>query len=388
MKPYRHRNLQIIFGVTLMAVIGVALIAPAFPRMAEVLGLSKASIGLLITAFTLPGVFLAPVVGVAADHMGRKKVLVPSLVLFGLAGGAIAFTREFDQIIILRVAQGVGAAGLASLGTTLIGDLYTGPEMAEVMGYNASVLSIGTTTYPLIGGALASLAWYYPFYVFFAAIPIGLVVLLYLDNPEPKTRPEMRGYLRDSLKTMLNLKAAGVFGAGIMTFILLYGAYLTYFPFLIDESFTKDPKIIGLLIASMSVTTAIVSSHAGRISERIGLTTAVKTAFFLYGLALIMIPLVNNIWFFLLPAVFFGAGQGLNIPAIMTIVAELAPLEQRGAVMAINATMLRLGQTLGPPVAGLIFLSQGINGVFFTLGAFALLLSVLSGIPEIFLKDP
>jgi MFS family permease len=369
-----------------MAVIGVALIAPVFPKMAEVFDVSKARIGLLITAFTLPGVFLAPIVGVLSDHYGRKKVLVPSLILFGLAGGAIALTRDFNQILILRVIQGIGASGLGSLATTLIGDLYTGPEMAEVMGYNASVLSVGTTSYPLIGGALASLAWYYPFYIFFAAIPIGLIVLLYLENPEPTIRPEMRGYLKNALNSVMNLKAAGVFGAGVLTFILLYGAYLTYFPFLVDESFTKDPKIIGALIAVMSVTTAVVSSQAGRISQRLQQATAVKMAFLLYGAALIMIPLVNNIWLFLLPALFFGAGQGLNIPAIMTIVAELAPLEQRGAVMSINATMLRIGQTVGPAVAGLVFLYAGISWVFYSLGILAIASSILAGVFGFFLK--
>ncbi|MFQ5815756.1 MAG: MFS transporter [Candidatus Hydrothermarchaeaceae archaeon] len=371
MKLYKHKNLQVVFGVTLMAVIGVALIAPAFPRMAEVLGVSKASIGLLITAFTLPGVFLATTVGVLSDRYGRKKVLIPSLLLFGLAGGACAFTRDFKVLVLLRVFQGIGASGLASLGTTLIGDIYEGRERADAMGYNASVLSMGTASYPFIGGVLASIAWYYPFYVFFIAIPIGLIVLLYLENPEPEHRPEMRGYLKGALKSVLNLKAAGAFGAGVLTFIFLYGAYLTYFPILLAEAFHAGPFIIGVLLSAMSITTAIVSSQSGRISSRISQATAIKIAFLLYGLALLILPLMDRLWLFLLPAMIFGTAMGLNIPALMTLVAGLAPTEQRGAVMSINATMLRIGQTLGPPVAGLAFLYLGIKGVFYSIGILA-----------------
>ncbi len=378
MKLYKHRNLQVIFGVTLMAVIGVALIAPAFPRMATALGVSKASIGLLITAFTLPGIFLSPVIGVLSDHIGRKKVLLPSLLIFGLAGGACALARDFNTLVILRVFQGIGASGLASLATTLIGDLYEGQDRATAMGYNASVLSVGTAAYPLIGGMLASIAWYYPFYVFLVAIPVGLIVILYLDNPEPEERPKMSGYLKNSLQSVLNLKAFGAFGAGILTFIVLYGAYLTYFPFLLAESFTDDSRIIGALMMTMSITTAIVASQAGRISSRISQGTAIKIGLIIYGISLIILPLVDRLWLFLIPTLIFGVAHGINIPALMTLVAGLAPREQRGAVMSINATMLRLGQTLGPPIAGLAFLYLGINGVFYSIGVLAIGSSIIA----------
>ncbi len=377
-KSYRDRNLQVIFGVTLMSVLGVALIAPAFPRMAEVLGVSKVKIGFLITAFTLPGVFLAPVLGVLSDHYGRKKLTVASLLLFGLAGGACGFARDFNTLIVLRVIQGVGGAGLASLATTLIGDLYEGPERAEAMGYNASALSIGTSSYPLIGGALASIAWFYPFYIFFASIPVGLIVLLFLDNPEPKHRPEMGSYLKKAIESVSNIKAAGAFGAGIFTFILLYGGYLTYFPIYFADTYYNDPKVIGLILSAMSITTAFVSSQTGRISNRFSNTFAIKIAFSFYGVGLVLVPVMTSPLLLIIPAMLFGVGQGLNIPALMTLVAGLAPMEQRGAVMSINATMLRIGQTLGPAAGGLVFLYIGINGVFYAFGALAITASILA----------
>lgn len=378
MKSYKDKNLQVIFGVTLMAVIGVALIAPAFPVMAEVLGVSKAKIGLLITAFTLPGVFLAPIIGVLSDHYGRKKLTTASLLLFGFAGGACALVRDFNTLVLLRVIQGVGGAGLSSLATTLIGDLYEGPDRAEAMGYNASALSIGTSSYPLIGGALASIAWYYPFYLFFASIPVGLIVLLYLDNPEPKHELEMKSYFKKAMASMLNKKTAGAFGAGIFTFILLYGGYLTYFPIYFADTFYNDPKVIGILLSTMSITTVIVSSQTGRISNHISNTLAIKLAFLFYGIGLVLIPVMPSPLLLIIPTLFFGAGMGLNIPALMTLVAGLAPMEQRGVVMSINATMLRVGQTLGPAVGALAFLYLGINAVFYTFGAFAITASILA----------
>jgi MFS family permease len=90
--------------------------------------------------------------------LGRKKIIVPSLLLFGIAGTACAFARDFNLLLLLRLLQGIGAASLLSLSVTLIGDLYAGDRRANAMGYNASVTSIGTAIYPTVGGALATIA--------------------------------------------------------------------------------------------------------------------------------------------------------------------------------------------------------------------------------------
>jgi len=163
-KIYLDTNLQIIFSITLVAVMGVASITPAFPSIIENFGIKKEHIAWLITAFTLPGVFLTPVMGILADRFGRKQVLIPSLFLFGIAGAACGFTQSYHTLVVFRFFQGIGAAALGSINITLIGDIYEGRNRAAAMGYNGSILSIGTATYPAIGGGLASLGWNYPFF--------------------------------------------------------------------------------------------------------------------------------------------------------------------------------------------------------------------------------
>ena len=151
-KVYKDHNLHVLFSVTLMAVLGVSSITPAFPRIRDALGISTGEVGLLITVFTLPGIFLAPVLGVLSDRHGRRKILTPALLLFGIAGGLCAFARSFELLLVLRFFQGMGAGALGTLNVTVIGDIYSGRERSAAMGYNSSVLSIGTAGYPAIGG--------------------------------------------------------------------------------------------------------------------------------------------------------------------------------------------------------------------------------------------
>jgi MFS family permease len=374
---YRDKNLQVIFGVTLMAVLGVSSITPAFPSITRELGISGGQVGMLITFFTLPGAILAPFLGVLADRFGRKKILVPSLFLFAIAGTACTFVHDFNALLVLRAFQGVGAAALGSINATIIGDLYSGKRLTEAMGSNASVLSLGVAFYPVIGGALALLGWYYPFILSILALPIGILALTVLKNPEPASFQGLRKYLSGTWGYLKNIQVAGLFAAGILTFIILYGAYLTYFALHLGDTFGASSFIIGLIMSSMSLATAAVSSQLGRINRRFSLPTIIKLSFTMQCLALALIPLMPSLWSLLIPTIIFGIAQGGNMPSIQTAVAQLAPLEHRAAFMSINATMLRLGQTIGPPLMALVYVYRGFDTTFLAAAALALLVPIV-----------
>lgn len=376
-KLYLNKNLQIIFSITLMAVMGVASITPAFPQIEKELNISEQDAGYLITIFTLPGVILTPILGVLADRVGRKQILVPSLILFGLAGFACFFTRDFHLLLLFRLLQGIGGASIGSLNVTLIGDFFEGRERAAAMGYNASVLSIGTASYPAIGGGLAMLGWYFPFLLPALAVPIAFVVLYSLKTPAPRNDQDLKTYLGKAWKSIKDKRVIVIFIASIFTFIILYGAYLSYLPFLLDSTFSAPPYLIGILFSVASLTTAITSSQMGKLSARFSNKILLKAAFIIYVCSLIIIPNVSYLWLLLFPLVLFGIAQGLNIPSLQTILTNLAPVENRAAFMSLNGMVLRLGQTLGPLIMGAVFGLSGITGVYYAGAAFALVMFVL-----------
>lgn len=102
-------NLLIILGVALMAVLRADSLTPAFPGIIRAFGVSAQQTALLITVFALPSVVISPIMGMLADRWGRKNILVPALLLFGLAGGACALARNFNVLLGLHLLQGMGA---------------------------------------------------------------------------------------------------------------------------------------------------------------------------------------------------------------------------------------------------------------------------------------
>ena len=366
----RDSNLYIIFGITLLVVMGVSSIAPALPAIVHDLGISNLDVAWLITAFSLPGMVIAPFTGILADRVGRKRIVVPAIFLFAIAGTACAFTRDFNILIICRVFQGMSSAVMGSLNVTIIDDLYSGRRRSEAMGINASVLSIGTAGYPLIGGALVTLAWYYPFYLSLLALPMGFVVLTALRNPEPDSREDFKSYLRGTWGYLKNKKVIAVYAAGIITFIIIYGAFLTYLAIYMDEAFDASGFTIGIFLSASSITTAVVASQLGRITRRLSEATLIKASFAIYGLSLMLIPLMPNLWLLLIPVLLIGIAQGINLPSILSMVAGLSPIEYRAVFMSINSSMIRLGQTVGPPLIGLLYVYRGADAAFYiTAGA-------------------
>jgi predicted MFS family arabinose efflux permease len=376
----RDRNLHVVFGVTLMAVLGVSSIAPALPQVARAFDLSAQQVGLLITVFTLPGVILTPLTGLLADRYGRRRILAPSLLLFALGGGACALATSASQLMVLRLVQGIGGAALGSLNATVLGDLYQGRQRAAAMGYNSSVLSIGTASYPALGGGLAEFGWRWPFLLPLLALPVAAAVWFCLRYPQPVRRQPLREYFDAVGRSLRRRAVAGLFAVSTLTFILLYGGMLTYLPVLMDERFGLSPGRIGIFLTTSSLTTALVSTQLGRLSERCGEGRLIRIAFGLYALALALVPFLPSAWFVLLPAACFGAGMGLNMPSLLTLLAGLAPPHHRGAFMALNGTVLRLGQTLGPLLGGVAYGLGGVEAVFLSGAAIAVLALALVGV--------
>jgi ACDE family multidrug resistance protein len=376
-KVYLDPNLQIIFAVTLMSVMGVSIITPALPKIAQHMGISKGSIGMLITAFTIPGALFTPIIGVLSDRFGRKEILIPSLFLFGLAGGSCAFVQDLRLFLLLRFLQGIGGTALAVLNVTIISDIYSGKQRVAALGYNSGIMQIGAAGYPLVGGALAVLGWRYPFVMFFISLLVGVAAARYLRNPVHKSSQGIKEYLTNSAKSLLDYRAVAIFITSTITFTMFYGSYMTYFPVLLEEKFGSSSVVIGVIMSAMAAVTAITASNLSRLVDGFGLRKLIIAAFAFYGLGMILMPLVSHIYLFALPISSFGIGHGLSIPCIFNLLAGIAPEDYRAMYMSVNGCVFRLGQSLGPMIMGTVYSTGGINTVFFVGTAFSLLAAVI-----------
>lgn len=378
--PVRDRQLYIIIGVTLTAIMGGQTIAPILPDLTGVFDVSPKEIELVMTMFFIPVGIATPILGLLADRIGIKKVLIPSLLLFGIAGGCSSFAHDFQTLLGWRFMQGLGAASLDSLALTMIAMLYRGRALGQAMSLNASVIGMSSAVYPLMGGLLGGLSWRYPFLVSVAAFPLIMLVLMVLKLPQkPSNIPDekLKVYLKETLKSVNSPAVLGLLLAVGSLFVIQFGAFITYLPILAGEKFGASGSLNGVILASMSLSLAAVASQLGRLAQRISEITLIKAAFVIMAIALAIVPLVPNAWWLIVPSILFGVGQALALPSSQAILAGLAADNRRAAFMAVNASVQSLGQAIGPLMGGIFFSIWGMSGVFWATGGFSLVILVL-----------
>ncbi len=353
----KDRSFQLLLLTNMVAPLGTALLSPVLDSLIDPFGASPASIGLMISAFTAPAIFLIPIIGMLADRYGRRPILIFGLLCFGGAGTAIAFTTDFRIALSLRLLQGLGFAALSPIVITSIGDLYEGTREATGQGLRFSGSGIVQTAFPLAAGVLVVMAWQYPFFLHLIAFPIAIAVYLWLEEPIKTEQTEQgRRNVGEQLKQIWNLvkqrRAAAMIVARGTPNIVFIG-FLTYNSILVVEVFGGTPTQAGILAALGSISYAISATQAGRI-----------TAHFesrLYPLIAMNIALVSGISIvFLAPSIYVayvgivvkGIGFGVLLSIYRSIVTDLAPPSLRGGLVGIAEATGRVTATLTPIAMG------------------------------------
>jgi len=348
--PWSSAAFRTILACSLIGVMGVPLISPILPELRVVFGISDTQAGLIITAYTLPGVFLTPFIGLLSDHFGRRPVVLPLLFLFGLSGAAIGVAPAFELVLLLRLLQGIGASGLMVLAITLIGDFYDGAQRHAVIGVNGSAIGIGAASYPLIGGALASVGWNVPFAFFGVSLVVGVVALFSLTEPAIDEPPSFRAYADRLASAALVPEALGLWLAAFFTFFLFYGGVLTTLSLLLSDVYGLAAGEIGLLFSMVSLANATMASQYGRVSGVLPARQLVALGFVGFGVSLL------GVWAAATPVaigamlVCFGLGFGVVMPSLDTTTAGLVSGQLRASMLGVLTSMLWLGQTVGPVV--------------------------------------
>lgn len=372
--PLQRRGLTIVYASSLALMMGVNFIQPALPALIEPFGVQDSALGLLMTVFTAPAIFLSPVFGAIADLYGRRLLLAWGLILYGLSGAAIALAPTFAWILILRTIQGVGFAAVIPLTIVLIGDLLEGDNEVGGQGLKVFLDRIGYLVLPPLGGFLAAIAWYWPYTLYGLSIPLGVVVL----SSMPETRAARKGttgtwtYLADTLRLARHPRLLIAFSAGFLRFFLDYG-FLTYFPLFLVRTHGISTATAGLLYVFFSVGAMITASRAGRLAAGHDKARLLFAAFLISGVALVAVPFVPGIGPVGACLFFYGLANGVISPMQKSLLTQNAPAELRGGIVSVDRLIQQVSKTLSTTVVGVMLAAADLPTIFWMLGALSLL---------------
>ncbi|MHB1304850.1 MAG: MDR family MFS transporter [Acidiphilium sp.] len=176
---YTHQQrLRVIFGIILcmlLAAIDQTVVIPAVPAIATDLhGFSHLS--WVVTAYLLTSTATTPLYGRLSDQFGRRRTLIPSIVLFVVASCFCALAHTLPELIGARALQGVGGGGLLAISQAAIADVVSPRERGKYQGWLAGTWGVASTAGPVVGGWVTDhLTWRW---IFWFNLPLGIAALI------------------------------------------------------------------------------------------------------------------------------------------------------------------------------------------------------------------
>ncbi|HVF32283.1 MAG TPA: MFS transporter, partial [Acidimicrobiales bacterium] len=349
---------------TLTGIMANTLVTPATPDIVDDFGVGRAGVGLLLAAATAPGIVLAPVIGLLSDRYGRRAVVVPCLVVFGLAGGMAAFSPTFEVLLALRLLQGFGSAGLINLAVVIIGDHWDGVERARMIGRNAAALTASIAVLPPLGGLLAAIGgWRWTFAPYWIGLVTAVAVLRYL-GPSERGTGTVGEQLRATKPYLRMPVVLGSMGMAFVLFVLIFGGFLTVLPVHLKDEFDVSAGLRGLVLGVPAIPSTIMALNLGRLRRRFGAGPVLVFGSLATGGGFAILAVAPSLPLLMLGPVLYGFGEGLMIPTLQDAVTSAAPASSRGAIVATFVGVSRLGQTVGPIAAGAGLVAFGSEPVF------------------------
>ena len=359
----------------LVFTMGTSIITPLLPLYAGQFHLSNGTLTLLFATYTATVVPTMLVAGSASDRLGRKRVLLPAMLVLTCASLVFAFTESVSMLFVGRVLQGLAVGMFLGVGTAFVVDHAIPAKRALAAMAAGAFFRLGFGLGPGMAGLVAQY-WgdpiHRPFEVHLVllAVGIGCVILASETVPRRRYKFEIRvGVPKGQMRGFAGFMAPAAF-----TMSFMEGTVLSIVPlYLYDTLGERNVAIAGLcgfLVLGLGGMTPLVTRNvAPRMAVMIGLgVSAVVT--WLIALAAVG----SSALLVVVAAGIIGFVNGMILQGATVICSTVVPLQERGKLLS-SLYMCAYAGTV--PAVGLGYLSLSI-GLTATLVVFSIASCVLA----------
>jgi predicted MFS family arabinose efflux permease len=334
-KPKPHPSILLATLALVVYFVGTVefMLAPMLAPLAEAFHVPVSSAAWLVSGYALSYAALAPFVGLLSDRLGRRRLLLPALVLFAADALVLTLAPNISFAIGFRILGGVAGAALTPTAFALISELVPPEKQAGAMGFVLFGLTLGITTGPTIAGLLTDqFGWRAPFLAITAGclIVFGLAfaVLPRSTSGEGRSLKASAARLLDGAILRPNLCKGAWLGSAIAGF-LISGEVLRMRYGLGTGSVGMAVAVFGIGLAAGNLAVGRLGKPQSVLPSAIGLILVAQSLFL--GVALPLVPalVLLGLW---------GLGCGLAAPANTAIQASRADADA-GFVLASSETM-------------------------------------------------
>ena len=380
----KRAQLGTVFLIVFIDLIGFGIVIPILPLYAEEFGPSPVVFGLLMASFSAMQFIFAPILGRLSDRVGRRPVLLVSLVGSAIGYVIFGFAGSLFMLFASRIIDGI-SGGNISTAQAVIADITTPEERAKGMGVIGAAFGLGFILGPAVGGILVQVApWLPGVAAAVASLTAFVMVLVFLpETVDPEARATARRH-------PFNLKSLGdavghplVWPCLVIVFLIIFAFSnfeTTFAQFAVfAHDFTRS-SVYWLFVYAGVLGALVQGGLVRHLAPRFGEARLVFVGTIIGFLALGFMPYVGTRGLLMVVLALLALGQGLAGPSLSALTSKLVDADEVGGVMGVYQGMSSLARILGPFWAEVVYGKIGVAWPFRTGSVFMLLAAVVAGV--------
>jgi len=387
----RKASLLVLFLTVFIDLIGFGMVIPFLSYYAREYGASGMKVGAVVGVYSIMQFFFAPVWGRLSDRVGRRPVLLISLVASFTGYLLFAFTRSLGVLFASRVIAGIGGANIGTA-QAYIADATTPEQRAKGMGLIGAAFGLGFILGPPMSGILSALGTrrglpgnLLPGLVAaglsFTAFLIALSVLAESKPPNLVPRSGIPPQFDPRLWREIghNRLLASLMACLFLTLLAVAGMEISVTLHARDRFGFRQIDMAYLFLFMGVIVAGIQGGLIGKLAKRVGEQGLILIGAASFTAGFMLVPSVWRVPLLYVVAFLIAIGQGLCYPSLTSLVSRVSPESERGSILGLATSVGSLARFLGPILAGVLYDLAEAAGAFYG-GAVLMLCALLIAI--------
>lgn len=368
----KNKRMWIIFLIVFVNMLGFGIILPLLPYYVESMGAGAITIGFLSAAYSLFQLLAAPILGELSDKIGRRPVLIFSLIGTTISFILLGVANTILVLFISRILDGI-SGGNISTAQAYIADITSKENRTQGMGVMMAAFSLGFILGPALGGTLSGYGYAVPAFVA-AAVSFIATFLTVFFLPESLGLKNTAVQPAKKIKKLFNLKdfydalthphigtALTITFMITLAFSLMQGTFALFS----EHTLHLTAKDVGYLFAFLGLIGVIMQFFfLKRIATWLSERKAIITAIVLMSLSFILLAMANSTLMLYIAISLLAIGNSISGPILAGIISKLTPENEQGNIMGTSQSVGSFARLIGPVIGTGIYSFIGIRAPY------------------------
>jgi MFS family permease len=370
--PPGRPAMLVLLLVVFVNLVGFGILMPILPFYAQAFHAPAWQVTWMFTAFSVGNFFAEPIWGRLSDRIGRRPILLGTILCSGLGFIGLAFAKTIWAALVIRLLSGLTTGNLSTI-QSYIADITPPRHRAGRIGLLGAAFALGFVAGPALGGLLARpqlglIGFRAPLLIAgVLSILASFGVLLFVRESRCQGAPSGNEGLR--LTLVAEARAHPVLGRALIVTLLYTSAFAaaeSTFGLWAQHRYGWGPRQLAYAFAAVAVTAALAQGFVtGRLTRRLGEALTLSLGLAVISVTLALQPLgygmARSVG--LLALTVFG--QAMALPNISALISRTTSSDRQGAMLGLNMSIGALSRAIGPVMGGALFSIVGADAPLF-----------------------